>query len=295
MNRLLSWFGLGIIFICSNSFIKAQIPHKERKALEELYHTTSGYSWSHTWNLNENVSSWYGVELRNGHVVAINLHNNGLQGKLPDNFRDLPYLEIVNLAFNKLSGELPNSLFSLSSLQVLRLEMNSLTGALPKKYPINGQLRELSLFNNQLSGEIPHEIGDLKSLRVLNLSSNFLTGSLPERLSQLKKLEQLELFGNELSGEISHELGNLESLKELILSYNHFEGDLPKSIADLENLNLVQLQGNSFNSVRSLKFTKSDGMVVFDSDDLIMNNYFKGHHGIDKTRMADTKFEDSRN
>lgn len=295
MNKILFNVGIVISLIVSNSFIIAQVPLKERRALEELHALTSGSSWTNKWDLNETVTSWYGVQVKEGHVVSIKLHHNGLAGEIPDNFKDLPYLEELNLAFNQLKGKLPPSLFKNSRLQVVRLEMNSLSGTLPKVYASDSQLRKLSLFNNQLEGEIPSEIAHAKALKSLNLSSNFLIGSLPESLSGLTQLEHLELFGNKLSGEIKLELGNMVNLKELVLSYNSFEGNLPSSTANLEHLELVQLQGNNFNSIRSLRYSKSEGLATFDSDDFLMNNQFNNNKGFNNTRMADTKFEDSEN
>ena len=295
MNSILSKVVLGIVLIFSNSFLNAQVPKQKRKALEELYTKTSGSSWNNTWDLKEEVSSWYGVQVEDGHVVAIKLHHNGLKGELADNFQQLPYLRSLNLAFNELRGQLPTSLFNHSAITIVRLEMNSLSGAMPKEISLDSKLTELSLFNNQLEGGIPSEIGNAKNLKVLNLSSNYLTGSLPQSLSALTELEQLELFGNKLSGEIKLELGHLVHLKELVLSYNNFEGNLPNSAADLEHLQLVQLQGNNFSSIKALRYSKSEGLATFDSDDLIMNSQFNDKNGFSNTRMADTKFDDSEN
>lgn len=295
MKGILSKVVLGIVLIFSNGFLNAQVPNQERKALEELYAKTSGTSWNNTWDLKEEVTSWYGVQVEDGHVVAIKLHHNGLEGEIPDNFQQLPYLRSLNLAFNELRGKLPASLFNHPGITIVRLEMNSLSGAMPKEISLDSKLKELSLFNNQLEGEIPSEIGNAKALKVLNLSSNYLTGSLPQSLSALTELEQLEVFGNKLSGEIKLELGHLVNLKELVLSYNSFEGMLPNSTADLEHLELVQLQGNNFSSIRALRYSKSEGLATFDSDDLIMNGQFTKKNGFNNTRMADTKFEDSKN
>lgn len=291
MNKIVHHFTLTLALVCMGHQLTAQVPQAEKKALKALFKSTSGPKWQQSWDLKEDVASWYGVTVKEGHVVSIVLHNNGLKGLLPLELGALEQLEELNLAFNELQGPLPQNLLQLGNLKVLKLEMNNLSGSLPTDFSRCPNLVELSLFNNQLQGTIPAGIGDAKALKVLNLSSNYLSGQLPESIASLEQLERLELFGNELSGAISWELGKLTHLKELVLSYNKFEGNLPESTADLQHLQLVQLQGNKFNSVRALRHTQSNALAIFDSDDDLLNLQLK-QGKFSQTRMADTKFEE---
>ena len=280
-----------ISFLASGFIVNAQIPKSEKQYLIDFYKSTVGEQWQNTWNLKADPSSWYGVEISDGHVVSLKLYRNNLNGKIPHGISVLTNLKILNLSFNSLVGNLPKDLIELEKLQSLRLEMNKLGGTLPQDYSIMKNLEELSMFNNLFQGTIPSGIGQLKNLKTLNLSSNYLEGSLPKSIENLVSLERLELFGNKLAGAIDIDLGRLINLKELILSYNQFEGDLPSSMASLSNLEFIQLQGNNFRSLNCLLRMKSKNLTVFDSDDEFLNMKF-GNNEASRTHLVETKYED---
>jgi len=81
-------------------------------ALVDLYEAFDGVIWLNNWNLNQPITTWYGIEVNAaGEVTAIDLANNQLLAEdvidhLPQ-FR-LPALERLNLSGNGLGGELPN-------------------------------------------------------------------------------------------------------------------------------------------------------------------------------------------
>ncbi|TVZ15522.1 hypothetical protein [Maribacter sp. MAR_2009_72] len=283
---------LTVLFVLACNFTAiAQIPKSEKQYLIKFHKSTLGENWQNPWNLNEDPTTWYGVQIENNHVVGLKLYRNNLKGKIPAGITALTNLETLNLAFNALEGNLPQEIFKVGTLKAIRLEMNKFSGSLPVDYTKMHNLEELSMFNNLLEGEIPDGIGSLQNLKILNLSSNYLEGHLPKSIEKLSKLEQLELFGNKLAGTIDVELGKLMNLKELILSYNKFEGDLPSSVASLNNLEFIQLQGNDFRSLNSLMQLQSQKLAVFDSDDEFLNMKFS-KVGVSETRLVDTKFED---
>lgn len=62
----------------------------DRDVLVALYRATRGPQWKRKdgWNTDADISSWYGVTVRDGHVVALELTYNNLQGNgTPDSSR----------------------------------------------------------------------------------------------------------------------------------------------------------------------------------------------------------------
>ncbi|VAW14711.1 hypothetical protein MNBD_BACTEROID03-1347 [hydrothermal vent metagenome] len=278
-------------FLMVQAVAIAQIPAKEKSALIDLHAATKGGSWNIKWDLKAPAQQWYGVDIKDGHVVGIGLYDNNLKGNIPASIKNLTKLEVLDLAFNSLGAELPEELTKLSHLKVLKLEMNNLKGKLPANLTSMVNLEELILFNNQLEGNIPESIGSISKLKILNLSSNFLTGNLPESMGNLVNLTSLGLFGNKLEGEISFSFGKMKNLSELILAFNDFDGAAPEGIQSLKDLQFVQLQGNDFNSFDNLQDMQSIDLVAFDTDNLQLDLKYRELHEID-TRMAETKFED---
>ena len=297
------FFSLNFLFLAVFfNTVKAQVSMGEKQALIDFYNSASGDDWSNSWNLNDEPKNWYGITLRDNHVVAINLHKNNLQGVIPSTIKDLNHLEILNLAFNKITGELPYEITKLEQLRVLKLEMNRIKGSIPKMIGQLSNLEELVLFNNMLEGFIPESIGNATNLKVLNLSSNFLKGTLPSSIESLTRLKILELFGNKLSGTIDVDLGKLKNLSQIVLAFNDFEGAIPPGLEKLQSLQYVQLQGNKFNSFENLENLKLDGLATFDSDNVDLNLKYNPNglnsnlaktKAAKETRMADTKFENN--
>ena len=94
------------------------------RALVALYNALDGT----TWNRNDGWSSydampapdeldaWYGVTVREGRVVGLNLQSNGLRGGVPLELGNLSALESLDVSSNSLTGPLPGSLTKLSQL-----------------------------------------------------------------------------------------------------------------------------------------------------------------------------------
>ena len=80
----------------------------DEDALMLLYENLKGFQWSNNlnWESIERLSKWYGVQTHIGHVVAIDLADNNLDGELPNSIRmkRLGSLERLYLPNNKLCG-----------------------------------------------------------------------------------------------------------------------------------------------------------------------------------------------
>ena len=142
---------------------ETQIPQSECEALETLYTSTNGASWTvkTNWLQTATPCSWYGVTCASSHVTSLVLYNNQLSGSIPD-------------------------LSSLTNLQILSLYNNQLTGSIPDLSSLTN-LTSLILYNNQLSGNIP-DLSNLSNLQYLELFSNQLSGSIPTSLGSLTNL-----------------------------------------------------------------------------------------------------------
>ena len=187
----------------------------DRAALVALYNATGGPNWTDdtNWLSDEPIGEWYGVTTDgSGRVTELQLHENGLRGRIPPELGNLVNLRVLFLYRNQLSRPIPAELGNLANLQ------------------------DLWLTSNQLSGPIPPELGNLANLQSLALDGNQLSGLIPAQLGNLANLHGLSLDGNQLSGRIPAELGNLVNLQGLWLHLNQFSGPLPDSFTGLRTL-----------------------------------------------------------
>jgi hypothetical protein len=223
----------------------------ERTWLTALYTATNGAQWIAHDNWNGATGSectWFGVRCVNGHVLALDLFGNNLDGTLPS-LAPLATLRTVDMRFNALRGALP-ALFAPTSLTQFQVSGNQLSGAIPPisslvnlvdfevdsnaftgSLPSLGGLVHLAAFqagSNQLSGSIPPLQG-LLELRTVNVSHNQLTGAIPG-------LDGLIVWGldfshNQLTGTIPF----APSAQFLYVNNNHLGGSLPE-FASMPNL-----------------------------------------------------------
>ena len=200
------------------------IPQAECEALEDLYTSTNGSSWTnHTnWDTATDVGTWRGVTRTGAHVTKISLIHNNLVGSIPASIADLTYLEDFRLSSNSLSGSIPD-ISALTNLLYLYLDDNQLTGSVPSLYS-NTALQYLELSENQLTGSIP-SLSNNTALYLLDLSRNQLTGSLPSLVNNTA-LFDFNVETNKLSGTIPSLSANT-SLAAFNVSYNNFSGEIP--------------------------------------------------------------------
>ena len=199
----------------------------DREALIALYNSTgrSGWTDSTNWDTAQDLDDWFGVTLRNGRVVGLDLADNNLRGTLPAKLATLTELASLDLSGNQLSGAISPELRGLSQLTTLDLSANRFSGAIPPELRRLTRVSSLDLSGNRLNGPIPPELGDLGSLRALYLNDNQLSGTIPPELGDLGSLRALYLNDNQLTGEIPPELGDLGFLRELYLNDNQLTGD----------------------------------------------------------------------
>lgn len=121
------------------SIIKRYIDATDYEALKVLYQATNGGAWTNkTWRIGSNAvtsTGWPGVTFdEEGHVLAIDLQNNNLQGKLPTEGMEMKSLRTLNLSGNSLNGDVAAFCKLLPALETLNLGYNlftELSGVLP--------------------------------------------------------------------------------------------------------------------------------------------------------------------
>ncbi|TXG47726.1 hypothetical protein EZV62_027020 [Acer yangbiense] len=174
------------------------------------------------------------------HVTNFKLKTMSLQGKLPPELVNLPFLEEIDLTRNDLSGELPKEWATMQHLNTISLTGTGISGEIPKEWGNFPNLTYLSLEANQLSGPIPEELGNLMSLTTLRISDNSFNGTVPEFIGRWTKLKKLEMYSSGLKGPINATIFALENLKDLrITDMIGPEFDFSKRNISKEMKNLV--------------------------------------------------------
>jgi Divergent InlB B-repeat domain len=205
----------------------AVVPVTERVALQQLYASTNGASWTTSTNWNGAIGTectWYGVTCSAGdaNVIQVILTGNNLTGVLPTTLNSLTALQLFNVSGNSLTASLP-PLTGMVALQRFRVGNNQLTGSIPTLTGLTA-LREFSAQINQLSGSIPSLTG-LTALETFEIRENQLSGPIPS-LNGLAALELFSARNNQLSGSIPS-LTGLTALRGFYVLNNQLTGSIP--------------------------------------------------------------------
>lgn len=205
-----------------------QITEAECDALVALYANTQGEArkTKDHWLANMSPCSWYGVTCVGGHIVSIDLSDNGLNGSLPDQIGDLNALTDLNLADNQINGALPDSIGGCAALVNLVLSRNAISGQLPTSLYSIKSLQNIALARNKLTGKLSPAISALQQLRTLSLANNQLSWPLPKTLWDIPTLSWLVINDNQFCDQLPDSIAKLTITDgKLDLSHNHFITD----------------------------------------------------------------------
>ena len=255
----------------------------DRDPLVALYHATGGENWNSdaNWLSYKTLDHWFGVTTNSeGRVVELNLENNNLVGKLPEELALLSDLHELNVGNNpSLIGSLPRSILGLS-LRTLKLDGSGICAPVDIEFQtwlLNVTNRsgvisceELMLlddrgvlvkFFNSTDGpnwkiksnwlsDVPIEewygVTTDSEGRVLELNfvNNNIHGPIIPELGQLTKLTTMNFFANQVTGVIPPELGHLANLAEFVCSGCQLTGSIPPELGQLTRLTHLILFAN---------------------------------------------------
>ncbi|KAM6577790.1 hypothetical protein CsatB_029627 [Cannabis sativa] len=232
-----------------------------------------------TWNDRTDCCLWSGVScnMSTGHVLSLDLSNNGLQGPLRANSSlfSLDQVQQLNMAFNNFSSsQIPSSFRQLSRLTHLNLSNSVFSGNIPSEFSFLINLVSLDLSENYLylkkQLDMENLIQNMKSLKDLNLNGVNFYSPVPESLINLSSLVSLSLRGCSLVGEFPNDIflfPNIQvidvsnnddlivvlpqfqsgsSLRLLDSSFTKLSGEVPESIGYLKSLNILNLRQCGF-------------------------------------------------
>ena len=252
----------------------------DMETLERVHETSGGANWTSAdgWFKTPVLEEWYGVTTDSiGRVVALDLADNGLEGRLPSSLGRLAALTILRVGGNALSGRLPRSL---AHLDLAELHYAGTALCAPADASFQTWLNGID--SHEGTGAECGRMTDRETLEALfettggrrwrntdhwltdsplrewhgvdtdaygrivglDLSGNGLSGPVPPEVGNLTSLKRLELGGNDLSGSIPSDIGNLTSLTKLDLRVNDLSGPIPPEIGNLVQLRELDLPGN---------------------------------------------------
>lgn len=211
---------LTVLMFCFSLSLLAQneVSQREVIALLELKAKTKGHLWTNQWDESKPMSTWHGVTIKDGKVVALDLSDNNLQGKIPITIGNLRHLETLNLSNNNITGKIPGLFRKFENLKAVDLGKNELVGNIPSTINKLQNLQELNLSDNKLEGALPQSINELSKLNTLALANNDLNGAMPAGMENLKKLKRLYLSNNDFS-----DMNGLRTLSEQQLVMTDFK------------------------------------------------------------------------
>ncbi|HOY12277.1 MAG TPA: M12 family metallo-peptidase [Saprospiraceae bacterium] len=224
--------------------------------LKNFYNALGGNSWTNNtgWatgiaNNNCDYCSWYGVQCDEiGNITAITLPGNNLTGTLADTL-GLPFsIKNLNLSNNFIDGKLPQEWDSLKILKFLDLSNNDIQDTLPNFYKDHQKLCMINLSHNGFYGSLPLYTGYIPSLISFDVSDNQLEGcfesslfNLCSKTLNLSQNQQLVYGGNtvffcqEFSGVDGDQDGFCKDFEDCNDSNNKVYPNAPEICDNLDN------------------------------------------------------------
>ncbi|WVY98344.1 hypothetical protein V8G54_030495 [Vigna mungo] len=203
------------------------------KNLQELYLDRN--------NLYGSIDSFSSTSL-----VALDLSDNHLVGKLPGVMGNFSKLRVLSLSNNNMGGSISTRFVELNTLTYLDISGNDFYGLLPSF--ANSSVKFIHMSNNRFTG-LSKSTFKNSSLMILDLGYNRITSEIQDMILGLENssLNILILKGNKFSGQIPQYVCQLKELFMLDLSSNNLSGLLPSCLGKMpfedKNIEALSLDG----------------------------------------------------
>jgi hypothetical protein len=159
----------------AGGFVPDDVPQAEADALIAFYNATNGPGWTNStnWLIDPTVGNWFGVTVAGGHVTALDLNNNNLNGEGLSALAPLTSLTDLRLYINAaLTGDIAD-IDTLTSLTYLRMGSTGVDGDIADIDTLTS-LTYLNLGSTGVDGDIA-DIDTLTSLTYLTLAITGVT------------------------------------------------------------------------------------------------------------------------
>jgi len=211
---------------------------EQREVLVALYYQTGGAQglWRADENWGEDTDpcwdQWYGVTCdEHGHIISLELTDNGLVGTLPSNLGRLTSLLKLDLSTTAPEYHAHPNVYR-----------NRLSGPLPSLVDA-ARIEEIEISGNEIDA-LPWDLWqNAETLRSLSASHNKLK-DLPQYLLRFTKLHTLELGHNEIDDEFPTDFGSLINMRFLQLEYNLLQGQVTDKIIGMRLNRVMDLSHN---------------------------------------------------
>jgi Leucine-rich repeat (LRR) protein len=243
---------LFLLLCCLPTVITAQ--KSQANILEIFYDQANGDNWTYKqWDITDtnvcNSASYPGVTCNDDKkIIEIDLHDNGLSGKVTPWIYALPHLTKLALENNDIDDAGWDQISDVQDVKELG-------------FVLGEKLKEIVLTSNKISSvKGIDKLAD--SLEALHLTYNRVSGPMPKELFSLKNLKVLSISENDISGTIDQRLGGLTDLKEFYCYGNKFEGHIPMEIGQLVKLQILTVSLKRYYGL--VQQQKSGGISLYD-------------------------------
>lgn len=234
-----------LFFLLISNFLWSQwsISNADRDMLTNIYNATGGDNWNRTWDFEQDPQTWFGISVKNGTIVELNLSNNGLKGNFPVYIASLKNLQKLDLSNNQLSGEVPAAISSLNSLTKIDLSNNRLTGNPTAAFAGLFNVEDLGLGGNLFTiSDVNSLLQNFNNIKILNIADLGLT-NIPQKISTFPNLETLILDNNPIAANAYETLTGLSNLKTISLSGTQLT-QIPAQVYNLRQITSLDISNN---------------------------------------------------